>query len=91
MSAPGFRQMGFDDLGRVMEIEQDIYEFPWSYGNFADSIASGYSCIVMENSGFFAQLLVAEFRDVGFQLVDFLDCHAILLEQAIVTTTENTF
>ena len=54
MSAPGFRQMGFDDLGRVMEIEQDIYEFPWSYGNFADSIASGYSCIVMENSGFFA-------------------------------------
>ncbi len=44
-----------------------------------------------ENLGFFAQLLIAVFRDVGFQAVNLFDCNAILLEQAIVTTTENTF
>lgn len=49
-----FRQMGFDDLDRVMEIENTVYEFPWSRGNFADSIASGYHCVVMESGTFLA-------------------------------------
>jgi ribosomal-protein-alanine N-acetyltransferase len=46
--------MGFDDLDKVMEIENSVYEFPWSRGNFADSIASGYHCVVMENGTFLA-------------------------------------
>jgi ribosomal-protein-alanine N-acetyltransferase len=32
------------DLGRVMPIEADIYEFPWTRGNFEDSLSAGYSC-----------------------------------------------
>ncbi len=49
-----FRPMGYPDLDRVMEIEQEIYEFPWSRGNFGDSIGSGYHCSVMERGGFLA-------------------------------------
>jgi len=32
------------DLPAVMAIEADIYEFPWTEGNFRDSLAAGYSC-----------------------------------------------
>lgn len=47
-----FRAMGFIDLDQVMEIEKEIYDFPWTRGNFADSIETGYHCIVMEKGGF---------------------------------------
>ncbi len=50
----GFRMMGFIDLDRVIEIERRNYDFPWTRGNFADSIESGYCCLVMERSGFVA-------------------------------------
>ena len=49
-----FRPMGYDDLDRVMAIEAELYEFPWSRGNFGDSIGSGYLCEVMERGGFLA-------------------------------------
>src|SRR5256885_1359831 len=45
---PAFRCMRPDDLDAVMAIELDIYEHPWTHGNFGDSIAAGYSCWVME-------------------------------------------
>jgi [ribosomal protein S18]-alanine N-acetyltransferase len=32
------------DLDRVAEIEADVYAFPWSRGNFRDSLLSGYVC-----------------------------------------------
>jgi ribosomal-protein-alanine N-acetyltransferase len=32
------------DLDAVVAIEQTIYEFPWTFGNFRDSLAAGYSC-----------------------------------------------
>lgn len=31
-------------LEHTVAIEQDIYEFPWSLGNFRDSLAAGYTC-----------------------------------------------
>lgn len=49
-----FRMMGFGDLDQVIEIERSLYEFPWTRGNFSDSIESGYICLVMERSGFMA-------------------------------------
>ncbi len=49
-----FRVMDFEDLARVIEIEKELYDFPWTKGNFADSIQSGYACIVMEKGGFMA-------------------------------------
>ena len=33
-----------DDLAAVMAIERKIYEFPWTQGNFHDSLRAGYSC-----------------------------------------------
>jgi ribosomal-protein-alanine N-acetyltransferase len=32
------------DLAPLVAIENDLYDFPWSYGNFRDSLAAGYSC-----------------------------------------------
>lgn len=31
-------------LDAVLDIERDIYEFPWTAGNFRDSLRAGYSC-----------------------------------------------
>lgn len=37
-----FQPMTGADLDAVMAIENRIYEFPWSRGNFSDSLDSGY-------------------------------------------------
>lgn len=42
------RQMGADDLDRVEAVERVIYSHPWTRGNFADSLAAGYHCWVLE-------------------------------------------
>ena len=46
-----FRPMKSADLERIMQIEPEIYPFPWTRGNFADSLKSGYSCWVSECDG----------------------------------------
>lgn len=38
-------------LDAVMPIEADAYEFPWSRGNFADSLASGYPASLLTDGG----------------------------------------
>lgn len=40
--APAQRAMRGSDLARVLAIEQRVYGFPWTAGNFADSLAAGY-------------------------------------------------
>lgn len=40
------------DIEAVLAAEQRIYEFPWTRGNFDDSLASGYSAWLMCDSGF---------------------------------------
>jgi len=49
--APACRPMRPEDLDRVCAIERRIYAFPWSQGNFADSLTAGYLCTVMECAG----------------------------------------
>jgi ribosomal-protein-alanine N-acetyltransferase len=34
--------MQVDDLPDVLAIENDVYPFPWTHGNFLDSLYSGY-------------------------------------------------
>lgn len=46
------RPMGVGDIDAVLSIEQQAYSFPWSRGNFIDSLAAGY----------LAELLVDERR-----------------------------
>jgi len=38
------------DLAEVVAIEREIYPFPWTRGNFADSLRSGYSVWVLRDS-----------------------------------------
>ena len=37
------------DLHEVVAIETDIYPFPWTRGNFLDSVRSGYSVWVLRD------------------------------------------
>jgi ribosomal-protein-alanine N-acetyltransferase len=46
------RPMCQEDLEAVVAIEYEIYPFPWTYGNFRDSLNAGYSCWVYELNGF---------------------------------------
>jgi ribosomal-protein-alanine N-acetyltransferase len=43
---PRIEPMQERDLPAVLEIERRIYEFPWTLGNFLDSLRAGYSCWV---------------------------------------------
>lgn len=40
------RPMAEADLDAVMAIERVVFPFPWSHGNFADSLKAGYSAWV---------------------------------------------
>jgi len=42
-----FRPLVESDLESVMALERDLYEYPWTAGNFRDSLNAGYSCWVM--------------------------------------------
>lgn len=45
------RPMDEADLQAVMAIENAIYAFPWTPGNFRDSINSGYDCLAYVRDG----------------------------------------
>ena len=45
---PRIRQMFVKDLDAVVLIEREVFLFPWTKGNFGDSISSGYYCYVLE-------------------------------------------
>jgi len=45
------RPMVEADLAAVMAIENAIYAFPWTPGNFRDSLAAGYGCWMYERDG----------------------------------------
>ena len=45
------RPMTVADLPRVQQIEQASYDYPWSIGNFTDSLQVGYSMWVREAEG----------------------------------------
>lgn len=47
---PKMRAMSASDLDAIMAIERVNFPFPWSEGNFKDSINSGYVCLVMEQA-----------------------------------------
>ncbi len=40
-----------DDIDAVLAMEQRIHAYPWTHGNFADSLASGYSAWLMRDEG----------------------------------------
>ena len=45
--APALRAMHPDDLDRVVALETEAYEFPWTFGIFRDCLRAGYDCWVL--------------------------------------------
>ncbi|MBL8396318.1 MAG: ribosomal protein S18-alanine N-acetyltransferase [Candidatus Accumulibacter sp.] len=56
--------LGHGDIDEMIEIENRVYPFPWTHGNFADSISSGYSAcgcrIAGELVGYFVLMVVLD-------------------------------
>jgi ribosomal-protein-alanine N-acetyltransferase len=61
---PEFAPMQAGDLDAVMAIERSIYEFPWTRGNFEDSLSSGYGAWLMRDGvnllGYAVMMLVLD-------------------------------
>jgi len=49
-SAETIAPMQADDLPDVLAVEQVAYEFPWTHGNFVDSLRAGHSAWTMRDS-----------------------------------------
>ncbi|MEN9864913.1 MAG: Ribosomal-protein-S18p-alanine acetyltransferase [Pseudomonadota bacterium] len=45
-----FARMQVDDVAEVLAIEQAVFPWPWSRGNFLDSLASGYEAWVVRDA-----------------------------------------
>ena len=43
--------MRLAELPEVLAVEQAAYEFPWTHGNFADSLRAGHSAWTMRDDG----------------------------------------
>lgn len=57
-----YRRMRMADLSEVAHLEKTVYAFPWSLGNFRDSVNAGYDCwVVTHGEGVigYAVLMVA--------------------------------
>ncbi len=67
------RTMHGGDLDTVAAIEQAIYPFPWSRGNFADSLTAGYDSWLFE----------AGQRTVGYAIVMWLPDEVHLLNLSV--------
>ena len=50
-SLPNYRRMTARDLDALMAIENAIYPYPWTRGNFSDSLDAGYHCWIVECDG----------------------------------------
>jgi ribosomal-protein-alanine N-acetyltransferase len=46
-----FMPMAEHDLDWVVRQETSLHRFPWSRGNFTDSLAAGHSCWLMRDAG----------------------------------------
>jgi [ribosomal protein S18]-alanine N-acetyltransferase len=51
MLVPSCRPMLAGDVDAVTAIEAEAYAFPWTRGNFQDSLQAGYECWLMECAG----------------------------------------
>ena len=43
-----YRPMNKADVAAIMSLERVLYSFPWTPGNFTDSLNAGYSCWICE-------------------------------------------
>lgn len=60
-----FIPMRMDDLAEVVTIENDVFPYPWSRGNFLDSLYSGYEAWTLRDgsgvlAGYFLLMLAVD-------------------------------
>ncbi|MEC8147944.1 MAG: ribosomal protein S18-alanine N-acetyltransferase [Pseudomonadota bacterium] len=55
------REMKHNDLNRVIAIERDSYQYPWSEKIFEDCLASKYTCLVAEVDDFLIAYCIVSF------------------------------
>ena len=72
------RPMQMADLDAIMQIEPTIYSHPWTRGNFSDSLNSGYSAWVMQQSD----------EMIGYALMMMVMDEAHLLNLSIAKTQQ---
>jgi [ribosomal protein S18]-alanine N-acetyltransferase len=53
--------MGAADVDAVLAVERSAYSFPWSRGNFADSLAAGYSAELLTTREHGARVVLGYF------------------------------
>ncbi|MFV2054880.1 MAG: ribosomal protein S18-alanine N-acetyltransferase [Thiohalomonadales bacterium] len=75
-----FRAMQESDLKAVMEIEQDVYEFPWTTQIFRDCLRVGYICKVCERQDII----------VGYSIVSTGAGDAHILNLCVVSNKQNS-
>lgn len=73
-----FREMRTDDLNAIMVIEPQIYPYPWTRGNFSDSLNSGYT----------ARVLLDGEEIIGYSLMMLVLDEAHLLNLSIAKTSQ---
>jgi [ribosomal protein S18]-alanine N-acetyltransferase len=44
-----YAPMLLSDVGEVLALEESVYPHPWTFGNFVDSLSSGYSAWVLRD------------------------------------------
>lgn len=74
-----YRPMRATDLGVVAELEKSLYAFPWSLGNFRDSLNAGYDCWVACQDG----------RVIGYAILMIALDEAHLLNIAVDSAWQN--
>ena len=47
--ALNYRRMTLEDIDQVMQVEREVYEFPWTDRIFSDCIRVGYQCWIAES------------------------------------------
>jgi ribosomal-protein-alanine N-acetyltransferase len=74
-----YRRMQAADLPAVAALEASLYAFPWSIGNFRDSLEAGYDCWVACDEG----------RVIGYAILMVALDEAHLLNIAIAADRQN--
>lgn len=74
-----YRPMHASDLAAVTDLEKSLYAFPWSIGNFRDSVNAGYDCWVA----------CADARVIGYAVLMVALDEAHLLNFAIAAGWQN--
>lgn len=97
MKALKFSPMRNEDLTEALHIENDVYPFPWSRGNFLDSIQSDYQVwVARDGSGaiagyFFLMLAVDDAHLLNITVRRDLHGRGVghaLLDRAVSLTSE---